>query len=331
MLKKSQLVQAADFSYVATGFRDLLPVGANVEQHLRAVLEETLSHAGSLLRAQMIFAAASRAGVERAVARTLAVAVEYFHSASLLFDDLPAMDDAVQRRGFTCPHLVHGEAAAMLGALALINQGYALLWQVLGTLPPAVAAEASSLVNECLGLAGILNGQARDLRFERGAGEAEVLRVAEGKTVTLIRLTLLLPAIVAQASPETRARLEELARCWGFAYQIADDFKDLLMHDAETGKSSQRDAALGRPNLPATVGCREAFTRLSQFLERGQELVEALAVEQDLPELRRLQAILDQERQTIGARLRERQRSTTDGISPERLARERSALDRICA
>ena len=299
----ASLLDAEDFELVAEGFRGLLPIGRELEPHLRATIEETLGHPGSLFRAQLVFASARRRGLPAEAARGLAVAIEYFHTASLLFDDLPAMDDARERRGFPCAHLRHGEAAAMLGALALINQGYALLWRALATLPPARSARVALLVNQCLGLHGILDGQARDLHFQSSArGEAEVLAAAHGKTVTLIRLTLLLPALAGGADNAEIRQLERLAKAWGHAYQVADDFKDLLMDGREAGKSVRRDRQLGRPNLPAAIGRGPALARLETWLELGRRGVARLAGQ---PELARLQGVLEREAGEVSRRLLE--------------------------
>lgn len=299
---ESRLLSAEDFAFVAEGFRALLPMAAGLEDHLHGVIDDTLGHRGSLFRAQLVFAAARRRGLPVEKARELGVAIEYFHTASLLFDDLPAMDDARERRGFPCAHVRHGEAAAMLGALALINQGYALLWRVLATIGPRRSGRASELVNECLGLHGILNGQSRDLHFQFSARQEEdVLAVAKGKTVTLIRLTLLLPAIICGARRAEIARLERLAAAWGYAYQIADDFKDLLMDDQETGKSVRRDHLLGRPNLPVAVGREAAMERLQTCLEHGRNTLAGL---KGSAELCRLQEVLEQEAVLVQSRLR---------------------------
>jgi geranylgeranyl pyrophosphate synthase len=295
------LLESRELAGVAAAFRAFLPTGPQVEANLRGVLDDTLNQPGSLFRAQLIFAGARRRGVSAAGAREMAVAVEYFHTASLLFDDLPAMDDARERRGFPCAHLRHGEAAAMLGALALVNEGYHLLWRALARLPAHRAARASRLANACLGLRGILDGQSRDLHFQSSArGEAEVAAVAAGKTVTLIRLTLLLPALAGGAGQAELAALERLSRAWGHAYQIADDFKDLLMDAAETGKSARRDDSLGRPNLPAAIGLAAAYERLEQRLAESRK---ALAELPGLPELRRLHQALEEETASIAGRL----------------------------
>lgn len=51
----------------------------------------------------------------------LAAALEFLHTSSLIFDDLPCMDDAGLRRGRPALHLQFGEAHAILAGLALLN------------------------------------------------------------------------------------------------------------------------------------------------------------------------------------------------------------------
>ena len=270
----TRLLSQRDFAFLLTGFQRLLPADRGVEPHLRGVIEDTLAHPGNLLRSQVAFALMRAQGSPPEAARTVAVAVEYFHTASLIFDDLPSMDDARERRGHPCPHLVHGEAAATLGALALITQGYALLWQVLGPLEPAVASRASGLVSTCLGVQGVLNGQARDLHFATATRSAEeVLHIAEGKTVSLIRLALILPAVLSGADETMVTRLDRLATVWGLSYQILDDCKDCWSSRAETGKSTHRDVRLGRPNLLAVAGARRAMEQLEALIAEAEDLL----------------------------------------------------------
>lgn len=300
-----ELLSAEDRAYVLDGFQRLLPAPVDLEPGLRAVVRDLLDHPGSLARAQLAFGVLADLGASRGEARALAVAVEYLHTASLVFDDLPSMDDGRERRGRPCPHRVHGEAPAILGALALINRAYGLLWGVLGGLPPERSRRAAVLVEECLGAAGVLDGQARDLRFHpRRSGGRAVLKVAAGKTVPLVRMSLVLPALVGGADDDTLSRLEAVAAAWGFAYQVLDDFKDLLASREETGKSPARDRALGRPNLPAAVGFRAAMERLAAFLAEGS--VALVALERRDPQwarLGRLQCFLEDERRRLVLRI----------------------------
>lgn len=259
-----ELVAAEDRHWLVAGYRQLLPVGTQIERHLRGAVTDVLLQPGSLTRAQLAFGVLEDLDFDREASRSVAIAIEYFHTASLLFDDLPAMDDASERRGRPCAHRVHGEAAAILAALVLINHAYGLLWQVLAGLPEAQSRRAAAELGACLGLGGVLNGQALDLYWGEGAGGAEAVeRVARGKTATLVRLSLVLPALLggAEAPP-----LEALAEAWGLAYQALDDFKDVLDDHQEVGKTVGRDALLGRPNLPLATGCEAAFGRLGQHL-----------------------------------------------------------------
>jgi geranylgeranyl pyrophosphate synthase len=301
-----RLLPPAELRRVRRAFRALLPLDDGLEEHLRGALADVLAHPGNLVRAQLVYGLLTARGAGRRRALVLATAVEYFHTASLVFDDLPAMDDAAVRRGHPCPHVVHGEAAATLAGLALITRAYELLWQSLEAVPPAARRRAAALVAECLGVGGVLDGQARDLHYDpRSGGPAPVTAVALGKTVPLIRLALVLPAHVAGVAEEGVALLERLAVAWGLAYQAVDDFRDLLARGDESGKSSARDALLGRPNLAHRVGRRRAFERLSALLADGRALVAGVArTAPDLgPILAEVQEQLDDERRRVAARL----------------------------
>ena len=286
-----RLLEEARLAELATAFSRGLPLAGSVEPHLRAMLEDVLHGPGGLVRGQLALAMGERSGLPWSVARALAVAVEYFHTASLLFDDLPSMDDATTRRGRACAHLTHGEGVATLGALALVTRGYALLWEAFEGLEPAARARVGGFVSECLGVAGILTGQAADLRF--GAGEGDLEAAASGKTVPLLRLALVLPAIVGGGCADRIANLEQLASVWGLAYQVVDDLKDVHGNERDTGKSVRRDAALGRPSLVVVSGRRRALARLRTLLEQSRSLLEELAATTSDDPLQRLQRALE--------------------------------------
>ena len=164
-------------------------------------------------------------------------------------------------------------------------------------------------MSECLGLAGILDGQARDVHFQReGADPEAVAEVAVAKTVPLVRLSMVLPAIVAGEDADTLHRLERLSSSWGLAYQILDDFKDRLMGVDETGKTAGRDAGLGRPNLPDLAGPQRALGHLRRLLAQSRAIVDALAIharERWAP-LASLQGFLEAEARDVARRLDDR-------------------------
>jgi geranylgeranyl pyrophosphate synthase len=100
-----------------------------LDAHLKDALRHVLRNSGNLVRPRIVSQISTAFDLPEAHAKDLSAALEYFHTASLVFDDLPCMDNASQRRGATCVHLAFGESAAILAALALINRGYALVWR----------------------------------------------------------------------------------------------------------------------------------------------------------------------------------------------------------
>lgn len=52
---------------------------------------------------------------------TSALAIEYIHTASLIIDDLPCMDNARTRRGQDCVHIKYSEAIAQLTSALLLS------------------------------------------------------------------------------------------------------------------------------------------------------------------------------------------------------------------
>jgi geranylgeranyl pyrophosphate synthase len=264
------MFRAVPRQQLAAAFSAGLPLTPRTEERLSGALHQALEHPGSLMRAQFASEMGRAYSLTDDQVKCLGVAVEYFHTASLIFDDLPCMDDGAQRRGVACIHRDYGEATAILAALALVNRAYALLWRALTAAPAERRSMASDYVEKCLGIEGILNGQSQDLHYASlPPGERSPECVALGKTVSLIRLALVLPALLGRAKPAEIKMLERLASFWGLSYQILDDLKDVLQQPSQTGKTAARDAALSRPNLALAVGPKAAVRRLERLMRLG--------------------------------------------------------------
>jgi geranylgeranyl diphosphate synthase type II len=263
----SAAAHASMRSRLRRAFHAGLSLPHGTEPHLAGALRDTLQHPGSMVRAELAFRVAGSFALSQERSENLAIAIEYFHTASLLFDDLPAMDDASLRRGNPCAHHVYGEGAAILAALALINRAYSLIWKAVAGLPAEVQAAALTYLERHLGVCGLLNGQSQDLHYARLSPQRqEPQSIAMGKTVSLIRLALVLPAIVGQADSTEIRLLDRLAIFWGLSYQTLDDLKDVLSSDDIPGKTTARDAFLDRPNLALTVGIPESFARIDRLM-----------------------------------------------------------------
>ena len=76
-------------------------------------------------------------GVDRQDALIAATVVEFLHSAAVILDDLPSMDDARERRGRPCLHPAYGEGLTLMVALSLVNTAFDLLAVVFPIIRPA--------------------------------------------------------------------------------------------------------------------------------------------------------------------------------------------------
>lgn len=261
----------------ADAFKTFLPLPTALDPHLEEALRHVLDNPGSLVRPRMVFQVATAYGLDEAAAKDLAIALEYFHTASLVFDDLPCMDNAFERRGVPCVHFAFGEAGAILTALALINRAYALSWQAVSGSSPHVQPRALAYIEQCLGVNGLLNGQSLDLHYSTLPHNRETTeRIARGKTVSLIRLTLVLPAMLGGASAREIQLLERIALYWGLGYQMVDDLKDVLESAAQAGKTVARDLLLDRPNVASAMGVPAAVERFTRFIHMGDRTLRQL-------------------------------------------------------
>ncbi len=261
----------------ADAFGSFLPLPAKLEPHLEEALRHVLAHPGTLVRPRIVFEMAMAYDLQPANAQDLAIGLEYFHTASLIFDDLPCMDNALERRGAPCVHIAFGEATAILAALALINRAYALSWRAIANASSEHQSRTLAYIEKRLGVEGLLNGQSLDLHYSTLPHNCRTTqRVAHDKTVSLIRLPLVVPAMLGGAPANELQQLERLALAWGLSYQIVDDLKDVLQSSAEAGKTVARDSSLDRPNLALAIGIPAAVDRLTHLMQRGDRALQRL-------------------------------------------------------
>jgi len=186
-----------------------------------------------------------------------AAAVELVHTYSLVHDDLPCMDDAELRRGQPCVHVTWNEAMGVLAGDALLT----LAFEVLATRTPAhrPAAAMGGALARAAGWDGTVGGQVLDLDGEGRAPDVEqVRRIHLGKTAALFAASLELGGLVGGGAPRDVARLSDVGRDLGLAFQIVDDVLDVERTPEELGKPTGADADAGKMTWPAAVGVERA-------------------------------------------------------------------------
>jgi geranylgeranyl pyrophosphate synthase len=170
-------------------------------------------------------------------------AVEMVHTASLVLDDLPSMDDATSRRGRPALHRAHGEATAILAAFALLNRAFEVLAEGWSAGPDAAArAVLAGDLARAVGLRGMIAGQARDLALtDRPLDFATLEFIHSRKTGALFMACAALGARAARAGAAEVAAVAAYAKNLGLAFQIVDDLIDVTGRSEEAGKDVGQD------------------------------------------------------------------------------------------
>lgn len=213
-----------------------------------------------------------------------AAAIEMIHAASLILDDLPAMDNAPLRRGRPANHVEFGEAVAILAAFGLLNLAFA---SIARAYDPPVGRRLTLLLTEAVGLDGLIAGQAEDLlATDRDVSLDALERIHRRKTGALFSAAATAGALTASAGADEIAALAAYAKNLGLAFQIVDDLLDLTGRPEETGKAVRLDAKKttfvsfsgieGARQLAAEL-CQTADAALAPFGRRADRLRELSA------------------------------------------------------
>jgi geranylgeranyl pyrophosphate synthase len=176
--------------------------------------------------------------------RKAAVAVECFHKASLVHDDIEDADD--RRYGRDTLHVAHGVPVALNAGDLLVGDGYRLLADC-GAAGP-VCAELVRIA--AAGHRELCIGQGEELAWMRRPAPLttdHALDIFRRKTSPAFQVALGVGAALAGATAETQQVLSDYSEALGIAYQIRDDLEDLRVTDSVDG--------LGGPSLLLALAC----------------------------------------------------------------------------
>ncbi len=203
------------------------------------IAREWLARAGKRWRPFLCAAACEAlrgAGPATRDLQTIAVAVECFHKASLIHDDIE--DGDTERYGAKTLHAEHGLAVALNAGDLLIGEGYRLI--AASSLSDGQKSEMVRLAAECQ--RQLCRGQGEELCWRQSPEPLtprKVLEIFRHKTAPAFEVALHLGVLSAgrERHAAVASALTAYSEALGVAYQIRDDLED-----------SAADSAL-RPSL----------------------------------------------------------------------------------
>jgi octaprenyl-diphosphate synthase len=220
---------------------------------------ELIRAGGKRLRPSLSFLTARLLSASREDGMRVALAVELLHTASLLHDDL--IDDAETRRGHTAAFRQYGNALSVMA-------GDFMLARVLRLLAVTNEPELTLLLADTA--AAICEGEV--LQFQLAAAGTRSFesyrRVIDSKTGVLIAAALEGVAILAGVDDARRSALRKYGLHFGRAFQLQDDYLDLLGDPASLGKPTGGDLREGKATYPVLLLLDQGVSEAAAILER---------------------------------------------------------------
>lgn len=248
---------------VSTALHDkmdaLLPNPENGVGTIAEAMRYASLSGGKRLRPFLTVQSARLFGVSHDAALTVASAIEFIHTYSLIHDDLPAMDDDDLRRGQPATHIKFTEATTILSGDALLTYAFQILSEPSVHADPGVRCELIRSVAAASGFRGMVGGQLMDLESEHEELPLDqIIRLQRLKTGELFATSCEAGAILGKAPWQMRSALRAYAHDLGLAFQIRDDLLDAEGTRTETGKNVKKDHKAGKATLVSIMGIERA-------------------------------------------------------------------------
>ena len=227
---------------IEEGLKEALDRSAVAEPMLSAA-RHAVFPGGKRIRPLLALLLCRDAGGDVGTLLPVALSLELIHCASLIHDDLPALDNDDFRRGRPACHKAYGEATAILAGDFLIALAQKTLFDA--ALPEKVVLKQAELLARSL--MDICSGQQLDLCHGKDRASLDVIHVQKtGALFETACKAALLAASCSAAAIECGGRF---GLSLGLLFQIVDDYIDIF------GSSEKR----GKPVSSDISNCKETF------------------------------------------------------------------------
>lgn len=244
---------------------------------LSSSMRYSLLCGGKRIRPVITLAFCELCGGSFKTALPFACAVEMVHTYSLIFDDLPSMDNDDYRRGQLSNHKVYGEAMSMLAGLGLYSKAFDIVNSAsdLKQISSENSRKAGSLLAQASGINGIVTGQALDIKNngEVRLGYDEVLNIHKLKTSAMLEVSAVLGCLSADADEKTILLSRDYAVNVGLAFQIRDDILDVVGTETKMGKSIGKDKKESKTTFVDIFGIEKSQEYVREYTEKAKEIL----------------------------------------------------------
>lgn len=240
------------------------------EEIVGKLIQHASQFQGKRLRPLLLLTSARACGEIRPVHYELAIVVELIHNATLIHDDI--LDDATLRRRVSTLNTAWGDELSVLFGDYLFARAFTICSRL--DVPEAVQILSETAHEMCVG-----ELRQTATRFNFSMPRELYIEIIRRKTASLFDAACRLGASCAGAEDRHVRALSRFGLLLGIAFQIVDDYLDILGEEKIIGKSLGTDLAKGKMTMPLI----ELFEVLPQKEARR---LEALLREGQLPDAR---------------------------------------------
>lgn len=200
-------------------------------------------------------------------------AIEMIHTYSLIHDDLPCMDNDDYRRGRKTNHIVYGEPLALLAGDSLLNFAFETASEnALNNNNPQKCLKAINILGKKAGIYGMIGGQTIDIETEgTPIGLDTIKEIHKLKTAALIEASMMIGAVMAEATDEQVKEVEKIAYNVGLAFQIQDDVLDVTSTTEELGKPVLSDEKNDKTTYVSIVGIQQSKEDVKRYTQTAMD------------------------------------------------------------
>ena len=263
--------------------KSFLPEETGNQKEIMEAMNYSVTAGGKRLRPLLMHETYRMFGGTGRVIQPLMAAIEMVHTYSLVHDDLPAMDNDQYRRGKLTTHAKYGHAMGVLAGDGLLNYAFETAMTAFDCGEDVErVAKALKILGRKAGIYGMIGGQVVDVQSTGKAVDQETLDfIYELKTGALLEASMMVGAVLAGATEEEVAVIEQIASDVGLAFQIRDDILDETSTLETLGKPIHSDERNEKTTYVTLKGLEQATKDVEEISARGLKRLAELPYENE--------------------------------------------------
>lgn len=246
--------------------KDMIAVDTLIRKNMQSnvplipkLADHLIAAGGKRIRPLMTLACTKIYGGNMKRAASLAAAVEFIHSATLLHDDV--VDESEERRGKKTANIVYGNHASVLVGDFLFSRAFQLMTDDNPMEILRILSGASAIIAE---------GEVKQLthKGDMKTSMDDYISIIKSKTAALFAAAAQIGPTLANAGDQAAQHMYDYGTNLGIAFQIADDALDYVSDTKTLGKVIGDDFREGKLTAPVLFALTNASTEEMEFWQR---------------------------------------------------------------